>query len=721
MDVNFFENIPFFNPHLEGENQVKDLDFGITNNRFNPHYNLKNIAKHVFNDHTLDLNFLGYDLGHNERQIEEIDSSRESLEVNNSKNTEQNGGENAEKNICEVENGLQNKSQQQTVCNEQNGTKFGRVYTRRLPHQRTEVTTVWPCQESEPRSENESGNSSISSNRSPESDLPIAIRKGKRSCVKYPISLVVSNSKLSSSFITFTTNVSNVQIPNNIQEALNVPEWKKAVLEEMSALEKNQTWRVEDLPKGAPIVGCKWVFTPKFNGDGTLERHKARLVAKGFTQTYGIDYTETFAPVAKLNTVRILLSIAANLDWPLRQFDVKNAFLNGRLEEEVYMLPPPGFEHKFENKVCRLEKALYGLKQSPRAWFERFTQVVKKQGYIQAQADHTLFTRHSTNGKIATLIVYVDDILLTGDDLEELEAMKNKLSKEFEIKDLGEMKYFLAMEVARSKKGIFISQRKYILDLLKDTGMSECCPMDTPIDPNKKLGDIQQGTLVDVQQYQRLVGRLIYLSHTRPDIAFAVSMVSQFMHRPYKENLEAAYRILRYLKSSPGKGLLFKKGDNRSVEAFTDADWAGSITDRKSTSGYCTYVWGNLVTWRSKKQNVVARSSVEAEYRAMANGVCEILWIRRVLHELKLKVSYPMKLFCDNKAAISIAHNPVQHDRTKHIEVDRHFIKENLEMGVICIPFVKSEDQIANILTKGLFKPAFECLVHKLGMIYTPT
>ena len=189
------------------------------------------------------------------------------------------------------------------------------------------------------------------------------------------------------------------------------------------------------------------------------------------------------------------------------------------------------------------------------------------------------------------------------------------------------------------------------------------------------------------------------------------------MHCPYEDHLEAAYRILRYLKSCPGKGLLFKKGENRTIEAFTDADWAGSVTDRKSTSGYCTYVWGNLVTWRSKKQNVVARSSAEAEFRSMANGICEILWIRRLLKELKLETSLPMKLFGDNKAAISIAHNPVQHDRTKHIEVDRHFIKENLEAGVICVPFVTTKDQTADILTKGLFKPTFELLVNKLGMI----
>jgi len=290
-----------------------------------------------------------------------------------------------------------------------------------------------------------------------------------------------------------------------------------------------------------------------------------------------------------------------------------------------------------------------------------------------------LFTKRSIEDKISVLIVYVDDIILTGDDIVEMSRLKQNLAKEFEIKDLGQLKYFLGMEVARSKKGIVVSQRKYILDLLKETGMSGCKPCDTPIEANSKLGEVKNGVPVDKGRYQRLVGRLIYLSHTRPDIAFAVSMVSQFMHSPYEEHLEAVYRILRYLKSTPGKGLFFKKNEKRGIEVYTDADWAGSVTDRRSSSGYCTFLWGNLVTWRSKKQNVVARSSAEAEFRSMAQGVCEILWLKRVLEELKRPVSLPMKLYCDNKAAISIAHNPVLHDRTKHVEIDRHFITEKLK------------------------------------------
>ncbi|RVX21201.1 Retrovirus-related Pol polyprotein from transposon RE1 [Vitis vinifera] len=399
-------------------------------------------------------------------------------------------------------------------------------------------------------------------------DLPIAIRKQPRSCTLHPISNVVSYNSLSAKCRAFTTNLDRIQLPKNIQEAFEIPEWKEAVMEEIRALEKNETWEVMNLPRGKKPVGCKWIFTVKYKADGTVERYKAHLVAKGFTQTYGIDYTETFAPVAKLNTIRVLLSLAANLDWPLHQFDIKNAFLNGELEKK--------------------------------AWFDRFAKVIKNQGYQQGQSDHTMFFKQSNDGRMTILIVYVDDIILTGDDTGEVERLKKVLATEFEVKDLGQMRYFLGMEVARSRKGISISQRKYVLDLLTETGMLGCKPSDTPIKARNRMES--DGKPVDREKYQRLVGRLIYLSHTRPDIAFAVSVVSQYMHSPKESHLEAVYKILRYLKGSPGRGLFFKKSDSKKVEIYTDADWAGSADDRRSTTGYCTYVWGNLVTWRSKKQ-----------------------------------------------------------------------------------------------------------------------
>jgi hypothetical protein len=246
--------------------------------------------------------------------------------------------------------------------------------------------------------------------------------------------------------------------------------------------------------------------------------------------------------------------------------------------------------------------------------------------------------------------------------------------------------------------------------------MLGCKATDNPIEVNVKLGEDSESPLVDKGRYQRLVGRLIYLSHTRSDIAYAVSVISQFMHSPRESHMEAVYRILRYLKSSPGKGLLFSRHGHLKIEAYTDADWAGSIMDRRSTSGYCTFVGGNLVTWRSKKQSVVARSSAEAEFRAMAHGVCEILWLKILLKELGFDSKDFVCLYCDNKAAINIAHNPVQHDRTKNVEIDRHFIKEKLREGTICTPYVKTGEQLADILTKGVARGVLHSALCKLGM-----
>ena len=407
---------------------------------------------------------------------------------------------------------------------------------------------------------------------------------------------------------------------------------------------KNKTWELVECPPGKRPVGCRWIFTLKYKANGTIERFKARLVAKGYTQTYGIDYTETFAPVAKINTVRVLLSLAANLDWPLQQFDVKNAFLHGEMSEEVYMDLPPGcmIPEIHSQKVCRLKKSLYGLKQSPRAWFGRFTKSMIDFGYHQSNSDHTLFLKRKQD-KIMALIVYVDDMVVTGNDLEERKNLQNYLSKEFEMKDLGPLKYFLGIEVSRSRKGIFLSQRKYTLDLLQETGMSACQPADTPVEEGLKLYVDPNQIPVDKSRYQRLVGRLMYLAHTRPDLAYALSIISQFMHNPGEQHMNALMRILRYLKAAPGKGILFTKNtDCQNIDTYTDADWAGSIDDRRSTSGYFTFVGGNLVTWRSKKQNVVARSSAEAEFRGMSLEICEALWLRLLLSDLGYPPEQPI-------------------------------------------------------------------------------
>jgi hypothetical protein len=297
---------------------------------------------------------------------------------------------------------------------------------------------------------------------------------------------------------------------------------------EMDTLQANQTWELVPLPSGEKIVGCKWVFTVKYLTDGSVDRYQARPVAKGFTQIPGKDFGATFTPVAKLTSVRLLVSLAASHSWPLHQLDVKNAFLHGNLLETIYMDPLPGFraEGEYVEKVCRLRKSLYGLKQSHRAWFSRFSEVILSMEFVRCHSDHTCFICHRSDGRCIILLVYVDDIILTGDDAQGIAHVKQSLGKVFDVKDLGTLKYFLGIEVARSRHGISLCQRKYTLDLLQDTGMLGCRSASTPMDPNLKLS-VESGELLsNPSMYQRLVGRLIYLTNIRLDLTFAISVVS---------------------------------------------------------------------------------------------------------------------------------------------------------------------------------------------------
>ena len=326
-------------------------------------------------------------------------------------------------------------------------------------------------------------------------------------------------------------------------------------------------------------------------------------------------------------------------DWKLFQFNVKNAFLHGELEEEVYMAPPPGyFLKKNTSDVCHLRKSIYGLKQSPRAWFGKNLKTMLSVGYVQSEGDHTLFIKHGKEGKVAILIVYVDDIVVTRNDEAKIQNLKKHLASSFDIKALGLLSYFLGIKVAYSASGIVLSQHKYILDLLKDTGKLDCCPAVTPVDVNVKLKAEQheKDFPVNKTSFQRLIGRLLYINHTRPDIAFAVNSLSQFMNDPWESHQGAIDRILAYLKGSIGQGLQFKKGSEPSIVLYTDSDYEGSLDDSRSTSGYCSFIGGNLVTWRSKNQKEVSLSSAEAELQALKKGVSEGMWIKDILQDLCL-------------------------------------------------------------------------------------
>ncbi|KAJ9701155.1 hypothetical protein PVL29_006480 [Vitis rotundifolia] len=391
-------------------------------------------------------------------------------------------------------------------------------------------------------------------------DFPIAVRKGIRSTRNpHPIYNFLSYHRLSSPYSAFVSTISSVSLPKSTHEALSHPGWRQAMVDEMAALHSNGTWDLVVLPSGKSTVGCRWVYTVKVGSDGQVDRLKARLVAKGYTQVYGSDYGDTFSPVAKIASVRLLLSMAAMCSWPLYQLDIKNVFLHGDLAEEAYMEQPPGFVAQGESGlVCRLRHSLYGLKQSPRPWFGRFSSVVQEFGMLRSTANHSVFYHHNSLGQCIYLVVYVDDIVITGSDQDGIQKLKQHLFTHFQTKDLGKLKYFLGIEIAQSSSGVVLSQRKYALDILEETGMLDCKPVDTPMDPNVKLVPGQGEPLGDPGRYRRLVGKLNYLTITRSDISFPVSVVSQFLQSPCDSHWDAVIRILRYIKSTPGQGVLYE-------------------------------------------------------------------------------------------------------------------------------------------------------------------
>ena len=545
---------------------------------------------------------------------------------------------------------------------------------------------------------------------------PTKLRDYATYAAKHPISKTLSYQNLSANHSAFLTAISSVQEPHTFQQANSKEEWRQAMHEELQALNQNNTWSVVKLPKNKHAVGSRWVYKIKFKANGTIDRYKARLVAQGYTQTFGVDYKETFAPVAKMNTIRVLLSVAVNNGWMMCQMDVKNAFLHGKLEEEVYMKLPPGHPQSSDSTLaCRLHKSIYGLKQSPRAWHAQLSAVLEDFGFTRSNADSSLFVKLTPKVKLMVLI-YVDDLIIVGNDDKAISHLKTTLQQHFPITNLGALKYFLGIEMASSSKGLFLNQRKYVLDLLQDAKMMDAKPAPTPLDSKLKL-DTTSEPLQSLQYYQHLVGRLIYLTITRPDITYAVSLVSQFMHAPTSFHLQLVKRIMRYLKGSVGRGIVMANNGHTQITGYSDSDWAGNAIDRKSTTGFCIFVGGNLISWRSKKQHVVARSSAEAEYRAMASAACELIWLKSLLLDMGFSSSLPMTLFCDNQAAMHIAANPVFHERTKHIEVDCHFIRQQVQLQTIKTCYIRSQDQLADVFTKVLTSTHFHRLLSKLGSI----
>ncbi|CAM8973439.1 unnamed protein product [Rhodiola kirilowii] len=396
-----------------------------------------------------------------------------------------------------------------------------------------------------------------------------------------------------------------------------------------------------------------------------------------------------------MTIVRCLIAIAAAKQWPLHQLDVNNAFLHGSLEEEVYMKLPPGFymKEKAASKVCRLMKSLYGLKQASRQWFAKFNEALIAFGFQNSLNDYSLFTL-SRDGAFLVLLIYVDDVLLTGTSDQLISDVKTYIHNKFQIKDLGHLKYFLGLEVPRSTTGIFLNQRKYALELLEEHNLSNSKPAKTPLELKHKLSLSEEPLLSDPLHYRRLVGKLIYMTITRPDLSYRVHILSQYMQQPTTEHLRAAHRVLRYIKGAPVQGLFFSAASNLQLQAFCNADWAACPVTR--------------------------RSSAESEYRSMAAASCELIWLARLLADMGLTVATPILLHCDNKVAIHIAiiaHNPVFHERTKHVEIDCHLIRSQVASKFILPVHISTNEQPADMFTKPLPFDHLHQLSIKLGVL----
>lgn len=505
--------------------------------------------------------------------------------------------------------------------------------------------------------------------------------------------------------------------PQTYQDALKSSErkhWIAAMDDEVQSLQSNNTWVLAKLPEGRTAIDNRWVFKVKHKAGGGIERFKARLVIRGFRQRYGVDYEETFSPVVKFSSVRMILSMAAAEKWHLKQFDVKTAFLYGDLDETIYMKQPCGYSDNSE-RVCLLKKSLYGLKQASRCWNKKFSFFLRKFNFESSKADPCVFISDRSGRKLV-LAIYIDDGLVAASNTEDINELLDYLKKHFEIKvcDVG---YFLGLEILVNESGsIHLHQSTYAEKVLARYGMEASHPVAVPADTSINSIEAHETVGAINFPFRESVGSLMYLAvATRPDISYAVSSVSRHLENPNQAAVNAVKRILRYIKSSYSHGIIFSSNLKINLTCFSDADFAGNIATRKSTSGYVCIMGGGAISWASQRQRCVALSTTESEYIAASQAVKELVWLSRLQKELIPDIQKPI-LYMDNQSAIRLIKNPEFHNRTKHIDVRYHFIREKFESQMFELIYVKTEEQTADILTKPLARDKFSLFRTAMGI-----
>nr|AAX96236.1 retrotransposon protein, putative, Ty1-copia sub-class [Oryza sativa Japonica Group]ABA92692.1 retrotransposon protein, putative, Ty1-copia subclass [Oryza sativa Japonica Group] len=505
--------------------------------------------------------------------------------------------------------------------------------------------------------------------------------------------------------------------PKDVSHALTDESWINAMHEELENFERNKVWTLVEPPSRRNIIGTKWGFKNKQNEDGLIVRNKARLVAQGFTQVEGLDFDETFAPVARIEAIRLLFAFAASKGFKLYQMGVKSAFLNGFIQEEVYVKQPPGFENPdFPNHVFKLSKALYGLKQAPRAWYDRLKNFLLAKGFTMGKVDRTLFVlKHGDNQLFVQ--IYVDDIIFGCSTLALVVDFAETMRREFDMSMMGELSYFLGLQIKQTPQGTFEHQTNYTKDLLRRFKMENCKPISTPISSTAVLDPDEDGEAIDQKEYRTMIGSLLYLTASRPDIQFAVCLCARFQASPRASHRQAIKRIMSYLNHTLEFGIWYSTSSSICLSGYSDADFGGCRIGRKSTSGTCHFLGTSLIASSSRKQSSVAQSTAESESVAAASCCSQILWLLSTLKDYGLTFE-KVTLFCDNTSAINIAKNPIQHSRTKHIDIRFHFLRDHVEKGDVELLFLDTKLQIADIFTKPLDSNRFAFLRGELGVIH---
>ncbi|GKD33055.1 ribonuclease H-like domain, reverse transcriptase, RNA-dependent DNA polymerase [Tanacetum coccineum] len=504
--------------------------------------------------------------------------------------------------------------------------------------------------------------------------------------------------------------------PRNYKEASTDKKWIEAMEIELDSINKNNTWTLTTLPPNQKAIGLKWVFKTKRDAKGNIIKYKARLVAKGYVQEQGIDFDEVFAPVARIETVRLILALAAYHGWQVHHLDVKSAFLHGDLKEEVYVTQPEGFVQQGNSgKVYKLTKALYGLRQAPRAWNVKLDQTLKSLDFKKCNLEQAVYTKRSKN---STLIVgvYVDDLIITGTPKKEIEVFKSQMEEKFEMSDLGLLAYYLGIEVTQTGGEITIKQTGYINKILKETSMMDSNDAKIPMDPGTKLVKAEDGNSVDATYYRSLIGSLRYLLHTRPDLSYSVGLLSRFMQDPKDHHLKAVKQVIRYIKGTKEHGIIYKKEGGCKITGYSDSSYGINTDQGKGTTGIVFYFGESPITWCTQKQPTVALSSCESEFMAATGAACQALWLKRLLSELTGWEEKRITLKVDNVSAIALVRNPVFNGRSKHIDIRYHFIRECVENGHINVEHISGELQRADILTKALPRLKFVTMRQMLGV-----